>query len=56
MGRPLIVGATVSRLLHAAGMLTAPTLAAESTPRLAGAMGTYVFGVALAVTTAVAAF
>lgn len=31
----LIVGATASRLLHAAGMLTATTLAAESKARLA---------------------
>jgi hypothetical protein len=46
----LIVGATVARLLHAYGILTARTLAAESIPRIAGAVGTYVFGVALAVT------
>lgn len=45
----LIVGATLFRLLHAGGMLTASTLAAESTWRMAGAMGTYVFGLALSV-------
>ena len=44
----LIVGATLARIFHAAGMLTATTLAAESHTRLAGAMGTYLFGVALA--------
>jgi uncharacterized protein len=46
---PLIVGATAARLVHAYGMLSARTLAAESAPRLAGAMATYVFGIALAV-------
>ena len=46
---PLIAGATLARLLHAYGMLTARTLAAESIVRMAGAMGTYLFGVALAV-------
>jgi uncharacterized membrane protein YecN with MAPEG domain len=46
----LIVGATVCRLLHAGGMLSAATLAKESPVRMAGAMDTYVFGVALAVT------
>jgi len=46
---PLIVGATLSRVLHAIGLLTAGTLARESAPRLIGAMGTYIFGVALAV-------
>ena len=46
---PLIVGGTFSRLLHAYGMLTARSLAAESPLRMAGAMGTYVFGVGLAV-------
>jgi len=50
---PLIVGATAARLLHAYGMVTARTLAAESVPRLAGAMGTYFFGVGLAVAVAV---
>lgn len=46
---PLIVGATAARVLHAYGMLSARTLAAESVPRLVGAMGTYFFGVGLAV-------
>lgn len=46
----LIIGATVSRLTHAYGMVTAPSLAAEGKARYAGAIGTYVFGVALAVT------
>ena len=44
----LIVAATVARLFHAVGMLTAKTLAAESHVRLAGAMGTYLFGLLLA--------
>ena len=44
----LIVAATAARVLHAAGMITARTLAAESHVRLAGAMGTYLFGVLLA--------
>jgi uncharacterized membrane protein YecN with MAPEG domain len=46
---PLIAGATLARLLHAYGMLTAHTLAEESVVRMVGAMGTYLFGVALAV-------
>jgi uncharacterized membrane protein YecN with MAPEG domain len=45
----LIVGATIARLAHAAGMLTATSLAAESKSRMAGAFGTYLFGLALAV-------
>jgi uncharacterized membrane protein YecN with MAPEG domain len=45
----LIAGATAARLVHAYGMLTAPTLASPTALRLAGAMGTYLFGVALAV-------
>ena len=36
-------------------MLRAGTLAAESAPRMTGAMGTYAFGLALAVTAGVAA-
>ena len=39
-------------LVHAYGMLTAKTLAAESVVRMAGAMGTYLFGLALAVAAA----
>lgn len=46
---PLIAGATLARLLHAYGMVTAHSLAAEGKLRMVGAMGTYVFGVALAV-------
>jgi uncharacterized membrane protein YecN with MAPEG domain len=49
---PLIVGATAARLVHAYGMLTAPSLAAEVPLRLFGAVGTYLFGVALAVAAA----
>jgi uncharacterized membrane protein YecN with MAPEG domain len=45
---PLIVGATLARLMHAYSILSAPTMAAESVPRVAGAVGTYLFGVALA--------
>ncbi len=44
----LIVAATAARLLHAAGMLLSPTLAKPTAPRLIGATGTYVAGVALA--------
>lgn len=54
VGAVLVVGATVARLLHAVGMLTAHSLAEESLVRMAGAMGTYLFGVALAVAAAVA--
>jgi hypothetical protein len=50
---PLIIGATAARALHAYGMLTAPSLAIQSKTRLAGAIGTYFFGVALAVAAAV---
>ncbi len=49
---PLIVGATAARLVHAYGMLTTPSLAAEVPFRLVGAVGTYLFGVALAVAAA----
>jgi uncharacterized protein len=49
---PLIVGATLARLVHAYGMLSARSLAAETKPRLVGAAGTYVFGVGLAVAAA----
>ncbi len=49
---PLIVGATLTRLLHAYGMLSARSLASETVPRVAGATGTYLFGVALAVAAA----
>lgn len=46
---PLIVGATAARLLHAYGMLSSPSLAQHGAAGMAGAMGTYLFGVALAV-------
>ncbi len=49
---PLIAGATAARVVHAYGLLTAPSLAAVTKGRLVGAMGTYVFGVALAVAAA----
>jgi uncharacterized protein len=49
---PLIVGATLSRLVHAFALLRGRSMAAESAPRLMGAVGTYVFGVGLAVAAA----
>jgi len=49
---PLIVGATLSRVAHAYGMLTARTLASEGKVRFVGALGTYAFGLALAVAAA----
>ena len=50
---PLIVGATLARVLHAWALLSAGTLAKESAPRVIGATGTYLFGVGLAVAAAV---
>jgi len=49
---PLIVGATLTRLLHAFGMLTAPSLASTARGRVLGAVGTYLFGLGLAVAAA----
>ena len=49
---PLIVGATFARMAHALGMITAPSLVAEGKLRFAGAIGTYVFGIGLAVAAA----
>jgi uncharacterized membrane protein YecN with MAPEG domain len=49
---PLIVGATLARMAHAYGMITAQTLAAEGKIRFAGAFGTYLFGIGLAVAAA----
>ena len=49
---PLIVGATLARALHAYGLLTTRSLASQTVPRVAGAAGTYLFGVALAVAAA----
>ena len=46
---PLIAGAVLARLMHAYGMLSARSLAQQSPIGIAGAMGTYLFGVALAV-------
>jgi uncharacterized membrane protein YecN with MAPEG domain len=49
---PLIIAATVARVVHAYGLLTAPSMAVQTRARLAGAAGTYLFGVALAVAAA----
>jgi hypothetical protein len=49
---PLIIGATLSRLVHAYGLLTAPSMAAETKARIFGAVGTYVFGIGLAIAAA----
>lgn len=49
---PLIIGATLSRLAHAFALLRSGSMAVESAPRLAGAMGTYLFGIGLAVAAA----
>jgi uncharacterized membrane protein YecN with MAPEG domain len=49
---PLITGATAARVLHAYGLLTAPSLAVTTKARLAGAAGTYLLGVGLAVAAA----
>jgi uncharacterized protein len=46
----LAVAAVVARYLHAYGMLTSTTLASHGPVRDAGAMGTYLTGIALAVT------
>jgi uncharacterized membrane protein YecN with MAPEG domain len=46
----LAVAAVVARLSHAVGMLTSRTLATHGPLRDIGALGTYVTGVALAVT------
>ena len=51
----LAVVAVVARVLHAVGMLRSTTLATHGPLRDIGAMGTYVTGVALAITVAVAA-
>jgi uncharacterized protein len=50
----LAVASVVSRYLHAFGMLTSKTLASHGPVRDAGAMGTYLTGIALAVTAVVA--
>ena len=46
---PLIAGATVARLVHAYGLLSSPRLAAPTVSRSIGAVGTYLFGIGLAV-------
>ena len=49
---PLIIGATLSRLVHAYGVLTAPSMAVQTKGRLIGAVGTYAFGIGLAIAAA----
>jgi uncharacterized membrane protein YecN with MAPEG domain len=49
----LAVAAVVSRYLHAFGLLTAKTMATHGPVRDIGAMGTYLTGIALAVTAVV---
>jgi uncharacterized membrane protein YecN with MAPEG domain len=49
---PLIAGATIARLVHAYGLLSSPSLATPTTSRLVGAVGTYLFGIGLAVAAA----
>jgi uncharacterized protein len=49
----LAVAAVVSRYLHAFGLLTAKTMATHGPVRDAGAIGTYLTGIALAVTAVV---
>jgi uncharacterized protein len=49
---PLIIGATAARVVHAYGLLTAPSLTVETKARLAGAAGTYFLGVGLALAAA----
>jgi len=51
----LAVVALVARTLHAVGILTSPTLAEHGPLRDAGAVGTYLTGVAIGVTAIVAA-
>ena len=46
---PLIAGATGARLVHAYGLLSSPSLAAPTVSRSIGAVGTYLFGIGLAV-------
>jgi len=50
---PLIVGATLARVVHALGLLSSGNLAKETASRYIGAFGTYLFGVGLAVAAAV---
>ena len=46
----LIIAATAARTVHVAGMLSSPTLERPTPTRLIGAAGTYLAGLALAVT------
>ncbi len=50
---PLIAGATIARLVTAYALLTTPSLATPTRSRLIGGVGTYLFGIALAVAAAV---
>ena len=50
---PLIIGATAARLIHAYGMLATSDWSNQTPGRIVGALGTYLFGVALAVAAAV---
>jgi uncharacterized membrane protein YecN with MAPEG domain len=49
---PLIIGATLVRLIHAIALLSSGSLAKDTPARWIGALGTYLFGVALAVAAA----
>ena len=49
---PLIIGATAARVAHAYGLLSAPSLAVQAKARVAGAAGTYLLGVGLAIAAA----
>ena len=49
---PTISGIAAARVLHAYGLLTAPSLAVTTKARLAGAAGTYLLGIGLAVAAA----
>jgi uncharacterized membrane protein YecN with MAPEG domain len=51
----LAIAAVAARYLHAIGMLTSKTLASHGPVRDAGAMGTYLSGMALAITAVVLA-
>jgi uncharacterized membrane protein YecN with MAPEG domain len=50
----VFIAAAVSRVLHAAGMIMSPTLAKPQPLRAAGAVGTYIAGLILAVEAIVA--
>jgi hypothetical protein len=46
---PLTVGATIARLVIAYALLTSPSLATPTKLRLIGGVGTYLFGIGLAI-------